>query len=142
MGGEIGTIVLICVRKNSNKPYTQHTGPHNGGSPPCDHSFLRWSVFGDSFWYVVCILVENITHSNNTRTQVRRCNGFESVERIQSLLPTRFYRSRLRTRGLFQRNTFARFLYSIDLQKNNGNERDQHHGKYRERFGNTFVCKL
>ena len=131
----------------SNLPSNRYTHTHThtqikGGSPPCDHSFLRWSVFGDSFWYVVCVLVENITHSNNTRTQVRRCNGFESVERIQSLLPTRFYRSRLRTRGLFQRNTFARFLYSIDLQKNNGNERDQHHGKYRERFGNTFVCKL
>ena len=26
-------------------------GPHNGGSPPCDTSFLRWSVFGNSFWY-------------------------------------------------------------------------------------------
>jgi heparanase len=26
-------------------------GPHNGGSPPCDHSSMRWAVFGDSFWY-------------------------------------------------------------------------------------------
>ena len=26
-------------------------GPHNGGSPPCDHTSMRWSNFGDSFWY-------------------------------------------------------------------------------------------
>ena len=26
-------------------------GPHNGGSPPCDHSSMRWAVFGDSLWY-------------------------------------------------------------------------------------------
>jgi len=26
-------------------------GPHNGGSPPCDHSSMRWAVFGDAFWY-------------------------------------------------------------------------------------------
>ena len=27
-------------------------GPHNGGSPPCDHSSMRWANFGDSFWYL------------------------------------------------------------------------------------------
>ena len=26
-------------------------GPHNGGSPPCDHTSMRWAVFGDSLWY-------------------------------------------------------------------------------------------
>jgi hypothetical protein len=26
-------------------------GPHNGGSPPCDHSSMRWASFGDSLWY-------------------------------------------------------------------------------------------
>ena len=26
-------------------------GPHNGGSPPCDHTSMRWANFGDSFWY-------------------------------------------------------------------------------------------
>ena len=25
-------------------------GPHNGGSPPCDHSSMRWATFGDSLW--------------------------------------------------------------------------------------------
>ena len=27
-------------------------GPHNGRSPGCDHSSLRWSNFADSFWYL------------------------------------------------------------------------------------------
>ncbi len=26
-------------------------GPHNGGSPPCDHTSMRWARFGDSIWY-------------------------------------------------------------------------------------------
>jgi len=26
-------------------------GPHNGGSPPCDHTTMRWANFGDSLWY-------------------------------------------------------------------------------------------
>jgi hypothetical protein len=27
-------------------------GPHNGGSPPCNHSSMRWATFADSLWYV------------------------------------------------------------------------------------------
>jgi heparanase 1 len=27
-------------------------GPHNGGSPGCDHTSLRWANFADSFWYL------------------------------------------------------------------------------------------
>jgi hypothetical protein len=27
-------------------------GPHNGKSPGCDHSSMRWANFGDSFWYL------------------------------------------------------------------------------------------
>ena len=27
-------------------------GPHNGGSPPCNSSALRWATFADTFWYV------------------------------------------------------------------------------------------
>ena len=27
-------------------------GPHNGGSPPCNHSSMRWANFADSFWYM------------------------------------------------------------------------------------------
>lgn len=27
-------------------------GPHNGGSPPCDHTSMRWAKFADSLWYV------------------------------------------------------------------------------------------
>lgn len=26
-------------------------GPHNGGSPVCDHTTMRWANFGDSLWY-------------------------------------------------------------------------------------------
>ena len=26
-------------------------GPHNGGSPVCDHSSMRWAVFGDVLWF-------------------------------------------------------------------------------------------
>ena len=26
-------------------------GPHNGGTPPCDHSSMRWATFADSLWY-------------------------------------------------------------------------------------------
>ena len=26
-------------------------GPHNGGKPVCNHSTMRWAVFGDSLWY-------------------------------------------------------------------------------------------
>eukprot|EP00730_Choanoeca_flexa_P019632 TRINITY_DN9598_c0_g1_i2.p1 TRINITY_DN9598_c0_g1~~TRINITY_DN9598_c0_g1_i2.p1 ORF type:complete len:595 (+),score=113.64 TRINITY_DN9598_c0_g1_i2:94-1785(+) len=27
-------------------------GPHNGGSPGCSHSSMRWATFADSFWYM------------------------------------------------------------------------------------------
>jgi len=27
-------------------------GPHNGKSPPCDSSSMRWANFADSFWYL------------------------------------------------------------------------------------------
>ena len=27
-------------------------GPHNGGSPPCDHTSMRWANFADTFWYI------------------------------------------------------------------------------------------
>lgn len=27
-------------------------GPHNGGSPPCNHSSMRWATFADSLWYI------------------------------------------------------------------------------------------
>ena len=26
-------------------------GPHNGGSPPCDHTSMRWANYGDSLWF-------------------------------------------------------------------------------------------
>ena len=26
-------------------------GPHNGGSPVCDHTSMRWAVYGNSLWY-------------------------------------------------------------------------------------------
>jgi hypothetical protein len=28
-------------------------GPHNGGSPPCDHTSMRWANFADIFWCVL-----------------------------------------------------------------------------------------
>ncbi|EDQ84175.1 uncharacterized protein MONBRDRAFT_30511 [Monosiga brevicollis MX1] len=27
-------------------------GPHNGGSPGCNHSSMRWATFADVFWYL------------------------------------------------------------------------------------------
>ena len=27
-------------------------GPHNGGTPPCAHSSMRWATFADSLWYI------------------------------------------------------------------------------------------
>jgi heparanase 1 len=27
-------------------------GPHNGGSPPCNRSSMRWANFANSFWYM------------------------------------------------------------------------------------------
>ena len=26
-------------------------GPHNGKSPGCDHTSMRWANWGDTFWY-------------------------------------------------------------------------------------------
>lgn len=33
-------------------------GPHNGGSPPCDHTSMRWANFGDSLWYADALSVK------------------------------------------------------------------------------------
>lgn len=32
-------------------------GPHNGRSPGCDHTSLRWANWADSFWCVETLLV-------------------------------------------------------------------------------------
>lgn len=34
------------------KVWAGEIGPHPGRSPGCDHSSLRWSNWGDTFWYV------------------------------------------------------------------------------------------
>ena len=39
-------------------------GPHNGGSPGCNHSSLRWATYADIFWYdalrvPLCLLATN-----------------------------------------------------------------------------------
>lgn len=42
----------IRSRSSSVKVVGGEIGPHNGGSPPCDHTSMRWANFGDSLWYV------------------------------------------------------------------------------------------
>jgi hypothetical protein len=35
-------------------------GPHNGGSPPCNHSSMRWANFANSFWYHLGVIMITI----------------------------------------------------------------------------------
>eukprot|EP00729_Bicosta_minor_P004946 gene4946-5264_t len=42
-------------------------GPHNGQSPPCNHSSMRWANYGDSLWYELVghnVLSASISSSN------------------------------------------------------------------------------
>lgn len=40
------------------QPWAGEVGPHNGGSPPCDHTTMRWANFGDSLWYADAMAVK------------------------------------------------------------------------------------
>jgi heparanase 1 len=53
LNGAIAAAINKTVRDHSStaRVFGGEIGPHNGGSPPCDHTSMRWAVFGDSFWY-------------------------------------------------------------------------------------------
>lgn len=50
---EVGEAFNTSIRSVSSdvKLFGGEIGPHNGGSPPCDHTSMRWANFGDSLWY-------------------------------------------------------------------------------------------
>ena len=59
LNGLIAAAVNKTVREHRPLPegasvgvWGGEIGPHNGGSPVCDHTSMRWAVFGDSMWYV------------------------------------------------------------------------------------------
>ena len=51
--GAIAAAINATVRAHNSVAgiFGGEIGPHNGGSPPCDHTSMRWAVFGDSLWY-------------------------------------------------------------------------------------------
>ena len=53
MSGAVAAAMNRTVREHSAtaRVFGGEIGPHNGGSPPCDHSSMRWATFGDSLWY-------------------------------------------------------------------------------------------
>jgi len=53
ISGQIAKAVNASVRSRSSsvKVVGGEIGPHNGGSPVCDHTSMRWANFGDSLWY-------------------------------------------------------------------------------------------
>eukprot|EP00755_Sulcionema_specki_P016788 Sspe_Gene.62840::Locus_35575_Transcript_2_3_Confidence_0.400_Length_1766::g.62840::m.62840/K07964/HPSE; heparanase len=48
----IATAVNATISPLGVQVWAGEIGPHNGGSPPCNHEWMRWSVFGNSLWYV------------------------------------------------------------------------------------------
>ena len=48
------TVRDTCAAVGMPQPevWAGEIGPHNGGSPPCDRSSMRWANFANSFWYV------------------------------------------------------------------------------------------
>lgn len=54
---DISTVIAKMVNKTvrthskTAQVWGGEIGPHNGGSPVCDHTSMRWANFGDSFWY-------------------------------------------------------------------------------------------
>jgi hypothetical protein len=55
--GVIANMVNDTVRRHSAtaEVWGGEIGPHNGGSPPCDHTSMRWA--GDHWLFVVCCLL-------------------------------------------------------------------------------------
>lgn len=50
--------IAVAVNKTCRENYPSagvwagEIGPHNGGSPPCDHTSMRWANFGNTAWYL------------------------------------------------------------------------------------------
>ncbi len=51
IAGKIRDTVVAHFPVPGVRPWAGEIGPHNGGSPLCDHSSMRWATFADSFWY-------------------------------------------------------------------------------------------
>eukprot|EP01052_Picozoa_sp_SAG31_P001767 SAG31_NODE_59_length_29571_cov_20.443506_27_plen_194_part_00 len=49
---EIAAVVNSTVSPSGIHIWAGEIGPHNGGSPPCSHSSMRWANFADTFWYL------------------------------------------------------------------------------------------
>jgi len=55
---DVTNAIAVAVNKTCREHYPSASvwageiGPHNGGSPPCDHSSMRWANFGDTAWYL------------------------------------------------------------------------------------------
>ena len=45
------TVRVHATDTNATGIFGGEIGPHNGGSPVCDHTSMRWAVFGDALWY-------------------------------------------------------------------------------------------
>ena len=52
LNGAIAAAINKTVREHSAtaRVFGGEIGPHNGGSPPCDHTSMRWATFGNSLW--------------------------------------------------------------------------------------------
>ena len=48
----LAVVVLVRTMHVIDAWLVGSAGPHNGGSPPCDHSSMRWANFANSFWYM------------------------------------------------------------------------------------------
>jgi len=54
---DVGEAIAVAVNRTvatndaNVKVIAGEVGPHNGGSPVCDHTSMRWANFGDSLWY-------------------------------------------------------------------------------------------
>ena len=53
VNGEIAFAINKTVREHDATVHIfgGEIGPHNGGTPKCDHTSMRWAVWGDSLWY-------------------------------------------------------------------------------------------
>ena len=52
--GSVGADAVVDAVRSVDKSvgvWGGEIGPHNGGSPVCDHSSMRWAVFGDVLWF-------------------------------------------------------------------------------------------
>ena len=53
LNGAVAKAIHTLVRKHDTQVgiWGGEIGPHNGGNPVCNHSMMRWAVFGDVLWY-------------------------------------------------------------------------------------------